>query len=188
MRVVILAVAAIASMSDGLAREPYQGLLAIPASAGEPMMLNATVAYTSDGYTLRECRVVLSSGNQIADEQACKTVSYQNTKKPIEAITQVWKSPLVIGDFVPPVPKNNPASWLTFQDSLRDQGTYTVRLNIDAQGTVLSCGRAIPNISSSMDRLAKKTICKRAKFYPAMLDGKHVDAILLTSMRIYQGY
>jgi TonB family protein len=185
MRVILILIAAHAAQLA--AKAPDSGIVSIPRSAGALVELGATVRYVSDGYFVKNCAVVVSSGDPIADEQACKTISHRRSRKPIEAVTSVWKKPNIEGQFVEPLPRNL-STWLTFEDySGYGQGTAVMQMDIDASGKLSDCKVIKSSGAQAIDRIAKSTICKRAKFYPASLNGQPVAATLLTAARFYVG-
>jgi TonB family protein len=185
MRLVMILLAALAAPLA--AQESDVSLVSIPQSAGVLVELNATVRYVSNGYFIKDCVVVVSSGDQLADKQACKTLSFKANSKPIETITSVWKKPTILGLYVAPLPRNK-STWLRVSDYPgTDQGTATMQLDIDPIGTLSNCKVIRSSGSKAIDKAAKMAICKRAKFYPASLDGQPVAAILLTTAKFYIG-
>jgi TonB family protein len=169
------------------AKAPDVNLVSIPQSAGALLELNATVRYVSNGYFAENCVVVVSSGNQIADEQACKTISFRRSRKPIEAVTSVWKKPTILGQYVAPSPRNQ-STWLRLNDYPgTGQGTATMQLDIDPSGALSDCKVIRSSGSKAIDKTVRMAICTRAKFYPASLDGQPVAAILLMTAKFYVG-
>ena len=170
-------------------KAPFPGMLAIPASAGEPIPAIATVKYRSNGYFLTQCEITVSSGDPVADPQACRTLSFRKTRIPLIAEARVWKSPPFDGNFVRPFALTDPGKWIGFEDypTTFAQGTVTLRFDLDTAGVTKLCDIIGSSNSSSIDRIVKTTVCKRAKFSPASIDGKPVASIVITSIRMYSG-
>ncbi len=183
MRMVIALAALTSALSPVDAREPFRGLVTIPKVAGDLFEKTARVRYVSDGRFSHQCSVIRSSGNPIADEQACKTVSFQRTTTPIETDTIVWLTPTISGIFVEPDARNDPRSWLTYRDFRgTGSGTAVVQLDIDEVGKVVVCKVLKSSGVGSIDKMAESKFCRRVKFYPATLNGKAVPVLLLTTI------
>lgn len=162
-------------------------LLSFPASAGEAEYREATVAFKSNGYWMGPCTVVKSSGDPVADKQACRTSSFFKTDKPLYSTTLVWLAPKYDGAFIPPenVRKKSPVTGYDYP--LRsmekgDQGTVTVKLLIDNLGEVETCHIAQSSGHSQLDAAACNNLKKRTKFKPAELDGAPVASIGITGV------
>ena len=170
-------------------KAPFPGTLSIPASAGEPISATATVKYKSNGYFLTQCEITVSSGDPVADAQACSTLNFRKTRIPLIAEARVWKSPPFDGNFVRPFALTDPGKWIGFEDypTTSAQGTVTLRFDLDTTGVTKLCDVIGSSNSSSIDRVAKTTVCKRAKFSPASLDGKPVASIVITTIKLYSG-
>lgn len=186
-----LVAAATASASDAPATRLFS-ILSIPASMGEPVRADADVAFISDGFRLGGCKVIRSSGDLVADSQACKTLSYRAASKPTQGKAPVWITPPVRGNYVPPRAPN-PAAPVTASDyptrSLRfgEQGTVIVRVDVGADGAVTGCAVAASSGYSRLDDAARRNICGKLNLLPATMDGKPIASINLTRVTFYLG-
>lgn len=195
---------AIASVAPTQAQQPsHEGrdearktLPSYPTDAPEPIERLAKVEFISNGYWLEpeHCQVIESSGDLEADRQACATVQFFKTEKGKvgEASTQVWSVQPVDGVFVRPrmtnkrapvTPDDYPASSL----KKGAQGTVTIRLKIDSLGAASDCIVLVSAKDRSLDNAACKAFSTRAKYEPATLNDRPIDAYTLESVQFYQG-
>lgn len=189
-------VAALA-LSNGSAAEAKPGagifnILSIPADLGEPQKSDADVAFISDGFVLRGCKVIRSSGDDLADQQACKTLSFRAASKPTKGTAPVWIAPTIIGSYVAARAKNSQPPVTTDHypsESLRksEQGTVIVRVDVDSSGAITRCDVAASSGFTRLDDAARQGTCRRLKLVPAMLDANAVASINLTRVTFYLG-
>jgi hypothetical protein len=165
------------------------GFIDFPAINGGPVRTEATVVYTSDGYRLNRCLQVGTTGNAVADAQACKTVNFRRTSEPISASTSVWMPPSYEGMFVAPRPKSNPSSWFGLSDNPDSdlRGTIIIRIDLDKSGKILRCVAAEGRGTDTLDRLVQKVFCSRARYKAATLDGAPVASVTINVVRITNG-
>jgi TonB family protein len=77
------------------------------------------------------------------------------------------------GKASPPVPKNNPGSWVSTNDypsrslQMEEQGTTTFLLSIGTNGLVTRCTVTSSSGSADLDSATCTNITRRARFYPA---------------------
>ena len=154
--------------------------LSYPISAGVAVHREATVTYISDGFVNHHCKVVKSSGDLVADNQACKTVSYFRAKTPFTTVTSVWSQPKVTGTFVAPFQLRKfvigPSDYPTDAIRADQQGTVVVKLTIAASGKVENCEIAQSSKVKSLDSTACSGFLKKARFSGATLNGSAIDA------------
>jgi TonB family protein len=159
------------------------GILSIPASAGEPQAKKAVVEYVSDGFFLKSCRVIKSSGDVEADKTGCRTVSFRASGNPVVAETNVWSTITFNGQYLPPTIKNPLSkSRLALDypvDALltKKQGSVVVRVDLDSLGVVSACHVVSSSDVVSLDKVALKSVCKKNKYFPATLNGEPVASI-----------
>jgi TonB family protein len=163
-------------------------LLAFPVVAGDATRAEATVAFVSNGYTRGPCKIVKSSGDELADAQACSTVSFYKTNKPLRAVTSVWLMPEFEGAFIAPKLKNPEkiakailSAYPRHDLSKGNQGTSSVKLIIGNDGEVIDCTTAQSSGHASLDRVTCKQM-RRNKYEPALLDGRPINAVVYTSI------
>ncbi len=161
-------------------------MLSFPVAAGEATRAEAMVAFVSNGYVRGPCNVVKSSGDEIADGHACRTVSFYKTDKPLHAVTSVWKSPKFEGNFTAPKLKNpkqviNPLAYPKQDLTKGNQGTTSVKVTLDIEGKVTDCMVAQSSGYASLDRVTCKQM-QRGKYEPALLDGEPTPAVFYTAM------
>lgn len=167
-------------------------ILSFPASLGEPLLADADVAFISDGFQLRGCKVIRSSGNEVADNQACMTLSFRASSKPTKGTAAVWITPPVTGHYVPakaanagpPVTTDHYPS-MSLQNS--EQGTVVVRVDVAVDGLITACTVAGSSGYSRLDDAARRNICRKLKVIPATLDGEPVASINMTRVTFYVG-
>jgi TonB family protein len=164
-------------------------LLSIPADNAEITQSKNTVEYISNGYSITDCKIIKSSGNEVADSMGCKTVSFRASKTPVAAETNVWIHKPVIGEYNPPTPTNLVQNWLKVEDypSGSEQGTIVARVEVTNQGTVSKCVVASGSGFKYLDLVVERKFCKRIKVKPATLNGVPVASINFTVLRFYQG-
>jgi TonB family protein len=164
----------------------------IPKSNGDYVAAKAEVAFVSDGYTLKGCKVNISSGDILADEQACKTVTFRLSPKPSLASAPVWIHRPVPTGYVPPILTTTQPIF-TSEDfpskALREkqQGTTVLKLDVDEAGMIKKCALAASSGYELLDDAVRKTVCKRATFSPARIDGQPVASHNLTVIKLYLG-
>ncbi|MFT7359148.1 energy transducer TonB [Parasphingorhabdus sp.] len=163
-------------------------LLAHPLAAGDATRVEVTVAFVSDGYRRGPCKIVESSGDKRADAQACRTVSFYKTTKPLYAVTSAWLMPEFEGEFIAPKLKNSKKvamaisnSYPRYELSKGHQGTTSVKLVIDITGKVTNCIAAQSSGYATLDRVTCKQMM-RAKYNPGQLNGEPTESIVYTSM------
>jgi TonB family protein len=167
-------------------------ILSIPASSPLPIRLSAEVEFISDGYQMQRCVLVASSGDPNADMQACKVVSFKNTRKPFRAMTPVWGNVPAFQNYVMPAPKTKTAA-VTPNDypseSLRknEQGTTVLRIDVNEAGVITRCDVAESSGYKRLDDTARAGFCRRMKLSPAYLEGKPVASVNLTTIKFYVG-
>lgn len=165
-----------------------------PANVPHPVKLFAKVAFVSNGFDLpkENCKIMESSGDVQADEQACKSVSYFATPAGKMAIvrTSVWPHPTADADFVKPKMLNGSKFGATIypDGALRggQQGTAIFRLLVLPNGKVDTC----EIISSSSYSILDERTCKiglKFQFSPGLLKGEPVSTYFISSIRYYQG-
>jgi TonB family protein len=188
----LLSVAALSSAAaaNGSVGEPF--LLSIPASIGEPRKANADVAFISDGFALRGCKVIRSSGDTIADAQACKTLTYKLASKPSKGTAPVWISAPVPASYIPAglasnAPLVGPDDYPSQSIKLAEQGTVIVRIDIGADATIMRCEVVDSSGFQRLDDAARRSICRRLKPTAATLDGVPVASINLARATFYIG-
>ena len=186
-----VALSATASATDGSGVRLFS-ILSIPASIGEPVRADADVAFISDGFRLGGCKVIRSSGDTTADNQACKTLSYRAASKPTQGTAPVWITPAVSGNYVPARASNSappvmPSDYPTQSLRFGEQGTVIVRVDVGADGAVTECAVAASSGYSRLDDAARRNICRKLNLSPATLDGKPVASINLTRVTFYVG-
>lgn len=176
------------SSTSSFAAEDKRGrpMLSFPLTAGDATRVEATVAFVSDGFRAGGCKTVKSSGNEIADAQACKTVSYYKTKTPIYAITSVWVAPPFEGEFVPPVIRNSksinvPGSYPSIDLAKGNQGTATVKLILSPDGKVTDCSIAQSSGYASLDRVTCR-LQRRGRYKPAVWNEEPTVAVIYTTV------
>jgi len=160
-------------------------ILAFPASAGEAAQAEATVAFVSNGYVRGPCKVVRSSGDQVADGQACRTTSFYKSDTPLYALTSVWIAPEFEGSFTTPILRNprqviDPYAYPSQDLRAGNQGTTSVKLTLDVEGKVTDCTIAQSSGYASLDQVTCKRF-RRGKYEPALLNGQPTPAIVYTS-------
>jgi hypothetical protein len=167
----------------------FPGLLAIPTAAGEPEVKDVTVVYQSDGYRLTNCLLVGSTGSDVADAQACKTVNFRRSKKPVEAKARVWVPRPFSGSFVAPIAANDQSKWFGLSDypETSAHGTLVIRQDLDALGRLTSCQVAASSGLKALDSHVRRIYCGRARFRPATLDGVAVASIVFAAIRLTNG-
>ena len=161
-------------------------ILAFPASAGEAAQAEATVAFVSNGYVRGPCKVVRSSGDQVADGQACRTTSFYKSDTPLYALTSVWIAPEFEGSFAAPILRNprqvsDANAYPTADLRAGNQGTTSVKLTLDVEGKVTDCTIAQSSGYASLDRVTCKQV-RRGKYDAALLNAKPTPAIVYTVM------
>jgi len=176
------------------AQDVARGLPSYPVGSAEPVRRTAKVAFISDGFSLQpdNCLLVESSGDPVADDQACKTVQYHKTYpgKPAVESAPVWSHPVVEGDFISPVLLNGNSVVANYRNPSLDpkaQGTIIYRLLIDATGKLTSCEIMGSSGDKLLDRGACVAMSSRAKFRPATLNGQPVAAFVFGYSSHYFG-
>lgn len=119
-------------------------IVSIPASMPVPEQLIAEVEFKSDGYEMQRCQVVKSSGDPIADSQACKTVSFKLTSKPFRAAAPVWRHDAIAGNYVMAASKSHlapvtPYDYPSESVRRREQGTTVLRIDVNDVGAITRC-------------------------------------------------
>ena len=168
--------------------EQEGSLLAYPLAAGDATRVEVKVAFVSDGYRRGPCKIVESSGDERADAQACRTVSFYKTDKPLYAVTSAWLMPEFEGEFVAPKLKNSKKvvlaisnSYPRYELSKGHQGATSVKLLIDSAGKVTNCITAQSSGYATLDSVTCKQMM-RAKYNSAQLNGEPTDSIVYTNV------
>lgn len=174
------------------AQDDVFNILSIPASAPLPTPLNAEVEFTSNGFQMQRCKVVVSSGDPVSDNQACKAVTFKLARKPQRANVPVWQYEPIVGNYVMPTPKSKVAAVTPFDypsESLRrkEQGTTVLRIDVNNAGVITRCDVAASSGSKRLDDTARAGFCRRMKLSPAYLDGLPVASINMTTIKFYLG-
>jgi TonB family protein len=160
----------------------FEPMLSFPKSAGPAVRAEATVAFVSNGYVRGGCKTMKSSGHQLADQQACRTVSFFKSSEPIYSITSVWIPPKFDGHYIPPKLKNssrviNAETYPSNALRKGHQGTSTVRLYVDVNGKVSDCQVAQSSGHKSLDKVTCKSLLK-ARYNPATLNGVPIESVV----------
>jgi Gram-negative bacterial TonB protein C-terminal len=184
----LMAAATVAS-SGAKSPTPVPNLFAFPAVNGGPIRSEVTVVYTSDGYSLDKCVLVGTTGNRIADAQACKTVNFQKANKPKVAKTWVWVPQIYEGNFEAPIPKSRPSEWFRISDytDSSQHGVVTIRSDLDSEGKNIKCEIASTSGSETLDKLVERVLCSRVRYRAAKLNGTPVPSIVFNIVRLTNG-
>lgn len=166
-----------------------------PAEAGEPMQYEIRVLYKHDGYQQTACKSEDPAITPDISRQACSHVSMHKSKKKwAVALAPVWEGKAYSGTYIRPalygIPPQNLMTYRDYpKDALRNgwQGTVTVRFDVGSIPGKAQCTVAGTSGYSGLDQAVLRTMCTRAHFVPATLDGRPVPAVLFLSMRLYQG-
>lgn len=177
------------------AERPAPFLLSVPANAPEPVKSDAEVQFVSNGYWMSDnsCIVTRSSGNTVADKQACKTVIFRAASKPRKAMAPVWIAEPVTGNFVAPTTRSStpPVTTNDYPSGSLDkgeQGTVVLRVIVDVDGKLSDCSIASSSGFDRLDNAAKLKFCRKLKVKPATLDGAPIASINYTQVAFYSGH
>ena len=173
---------------------PAPFILSVPVTAAEPSKSDAEVQFVSNGYWMSDsqCIVIRSSGNADADKQACKTVKFRASSRPIKALAPVWIAEPVLGSFVAPTAKS-PSPPVTVDDyptaslDKGEQGTVVLRVVVESDGKLSNCSVASSSSYDRLDNAAKLKFCRKLKVKPATLDGAPIASVNFTTVAFYSG-
>lgn len=190
---ILLCILALPQVASAQVKPRLFGILSIPASAGEPLSKKAIIEYVSDGFSLKSCRVIKSSGDVMADKSGCKTVSFRASGDPVVAEANVWSTIPFEGQYLPPT-INKPLSksrlaleYPTNALLAKKQGSVVVRADLDNRGVVRACRVVSSSNVVALDKTALKSVCKKTKYLPATLNGEPVASINMQLSMFYLG-
>ncbi len=174
------------------AQPPGFFFLSTRADAEAPVRAEAKVQYVSNGYVMGKCAVIRSSGDPVADEHACQTVTFRKAGKPATAVAPVWKVTASPVGFRPPESKSRsiPVTTNDYPGKSLDkgeQGTVVVQVEIGPDGKVGQCSVANSSGYERLDKAAMRAFCKRTKYHPATVDGRPVASVNLANVSFYLG-
>jgi TonB family protein len=166
-------------------------LLSVPLSSTEPRKATALVEFTADVFGLRECKVVESSGDSAADQQACKTVTFWRASSPKRTYAPVWISDRSVSDFQPARidSKTRVPPWIypELSASQKQQGTVVLKLTVNEAAKVTKCVVASSSGWRALDSAAKLGFCRSLKLEPATLNSTAVASINFLKVTFYLG-